>query len=81
MDRRRALRSIPLVGTRAHKMLREIRTRRHLAIDAVYIGGGGNEEGLCRRMSLGWIRSIVEEMVTKEQWDTTQIEWEQVNNS
>jgi hypothetical protein len=62
-------------------MLREIRTRRNLAIDAVYIGGGGNREGDCRKMSLAWVRGIVEEMVTQGQWDATQIDWEQVNNS
>lgn len=62
-------------------MLREIRTRRNLAIDAVYIGGGGNEQGDCRKMSLQWIRGVVEEMVTTEDWDKRQIRWERVNNS
>jgi hypothetical protein len=80
-SQRRALRSIPLVGTKAHKILREIRTRRNLAIDAVYIGGGGNEQGDCRKMSLQWIRGVVEDMVTTEDWDTQQICWELVNNS
>lgn len=80
-NQRRALRSIPMVGTKAHKMLREIRTRRNLAIDAVYIGGGGNVQGDCRKMSLKWIRGVVEEMVTTEDWDTWQVSWELVNNS
>jgi hypothetical protein len=62
-------------------MLREIRTRRQLAIDAVYIGGGGNVGGDYRKMNLQWIRGLVGEMVTTQRWDTRQVEWERVNNS
>lgn len=80
-DGRRALQSIPFVGHRAYKMLKAIRTGRQLAVDAVYIGGRGNTRGDSRKMSLKWVRGLVEEMVTSEQWDISQVEWEQVNNS
>lgn len=69
------------MGTKALKMLQALRNSRHLGIDEVYIGGGGNTTGECRRMSLQWIRGLVTEMVTTEQWDKGQIRWERVNNS
>jgi hypothetical protein len=69
------------MGTKAHKMLRAIQISRKLAIDEVYIGGGGNTAGDCRSMSLQWIRGLVTEMVTLEKWDIGQVEWERVNNS
>ena len=58
---KRRLRDIPLIGSKAYKILTAIHPRTR--IDEVYVGGGGNVTEACRRMSLGWIRKAVEAMV------------------
>lgn len=58
-------------------MLRELWNKRNLRIDELYIRGGGNEVGDCRKMSLQWIRGLVEEIVTNGQWDVDQFNWAQ----
>ena len=75
---RRNLKSLPLVGAKAYKMITELRNKRGLAIEEVFVGGGGNLEGDCRKMSLQWIRGGVEQMVTAEDWKQ-RVEWERVN--
>lgn len=78
---RRALRSFPLTGNKAHKVLSELRTKRKLTINEVYIGGGGNQAEDCRTTSLAWVRRLVDEMVRDKAWDVGQVVWERVNNS
>lgn len=75
---RRNLKSYPLVGTKAYKVISVLKKARKLAVEKVFIGGGGNVAGQCREMSLQWIREGVEQMVTTEQWETG-VQWERVN--
>jgi hypothetical protein len=62
-------------------MIAEIKSKQGLAITNVFIGGGGNTEGHCRKMSLNWVRGRVEEMMTNEKWNMKALAWEEVNNS
>lgn len=73
---RRKLKSVPLLGVRAYKVIAALKTR--CAIKEVWLGGGGNTEGHCRKMSLGWVKAGVEEMITMEKW-TLGSGWEQVS--
>jgi len=75
---RRNLKAIPLVGTKAYKIIAELKRARKLAVERVFVGGGGNAAGHCREMSLRWLRDGVEQMVTTEKWEFG-IRWEQVN--
>lgn len=75
---RRNLKTLPLIGPKAYKMIKAIKQSRNLSVTHVFVGGGGNEEGDCRKMSLRWIRQRVEERVTTEEW-VLAVEWEQVN--
>ena len=58
---KRRLRDVPLIGSKAYKILTAIHARTR--IDEVYVGGGGNVTDACRRMSLDWIRKAVKAMV------------------
>jgi hypothetical protein len=62
-------------------MIAEIQSKQKLAISNVYVGGGGNIEGDSRKMSLKWIRGLVEDMITNEKWNVAEVAWEEVNNS
>jgi hypothetical protein len=62
-------------------MITEIKGKQKLAITNVFVGGGGNTQGDCRKMSLKWVRGRVEEMVTNEKWNMKALAWEEVNNS
>jgi hypothetical protein len=78
---KRRLRDLPLIGSKAYKILIAIHTRTR--IDEVYVGGGGNVADACRRMSLDWIRKAVEAMVmhtkTPDDFKVEDIEaWEPV---
>jgi hypothetical protein len=67
-NRRRGLeelKSVPLVGTKAYKVIAALK-KRELRIDKIWMGGGANETGRCRAISLGWIKDGVEEMITTE---------------
>ena len=75
---RRNLKSLPLVGTKAYKVISELKGARKLAVERVFVGGGGNAAGQCREMSLRWIRQGVEQMVTTEKWEPG-AQWERVN--
>jgi hypothetical protein len=75
---RRNLKSLPLIGTKAYKMIMQLKNTRKLAVDKVFVSGGGNLAGQCREMSLRWIRQGVEQMVTTEKWVPGLI-WERVN--
>lgn len=59
-------------------MISELKNTRKLAVEKVFVGGGGNTAGRCREMSLRWIREGVEQMVTTEKWEFG-VQWEQVN--
>lgn len=78
---KRRLRDIPLIGSKAYKIVTAIRER--IKIDEVWVGGGGNVTDACRRMSLDWIRKAVEAMVmdtkTPDDFNVGKIEkWELV---
>jgi len=60
-------------------MIIQLRNTRHLTIDRVLVGGGGNQVAECRKMSLRWIRQGVEQMATTEEWPAREGQWEQVN--
>jgi hypothetical protein len=70
-------------------MIAEIKSKQGLAITNVFVGGGGNTQGDCRKMSLKdcrkmsleWVRGRVEEMITNEKWNMKALAWEEVNNS
>ena len=47
-------------------MISELKGARKLAVERVFVGGGGNAARQCREMSLRWIRQGVEQMVTTE---------------
>ena len=49
---RRNLKAIPLVGTRAYKIIAELKKARKLAVKRVFIGRGGNIVGYYREISL-----------------------------
>ena len=49
---RRNLKTIPLIGTKAYKVIAELERARKLAVEKVFVGGGGNVAGQCREMSL-----------------------------
>jgi hypothetical protein len=82
-NRKRKLKELPFVGTKSFKFLSAVKTR--LAIKKVWIGGGGNEEGHCRKMSLAFVRRVVEELAQGGgNIDIAKlggIKWEEVNNS
>jgi hypothetical protein len=44
----------------------------------VFVGGGGNENEDCRKMSLWWMRQCVEQMLTTKRCDLA-LKWEIVN--
>ena len=46
-------------------MVRALWQKRNLVIDEAWVGGGGNVTGECRAMSLGWLRGVVEDLVTR----------------
>lgn len=64
--------------TKAYKAISELKKARKLAVEKVFVGGGGNAAGQCREMSLRWIRQGVEQMVTTEKWELG-VQWERVN--
>ncbi|KAE9362508.1 hypothetical protein N431DRAFT_529048 [Stipitochalara longipes BDJ] len=72
----RKLKSIPLVGGMAYKVIKALKGR-GLKVKEYWVGGGGNESGRCRAMSLQWIKDNVEEM-TKGTWKPP-TNWEKVN--
>ena len=66
---RRNLKTIPLIGTKAYKVIAELERARKLAVEKVFVGGGGNIAGQYREMSLWWIWDRVEQMVIIEKWE------------
>jgi hypothetical protein len=74
---RRDLKMLPLIGPKAYKMIKEIKCRK-LRVDKVFVGGGGNENEDCRKMSLWWMRQCVEQMLTTKRCDLP-VKWEIVN--
>jgi hypothetical protein len=53
--------------------------KRKLRIKEIWIGGGGNEDGRCREMSLDFIKAEVEKTITRGVWEPPEKDWEQVN--
>jgi len=51
-----------MVGAMADDLIKLIRSR-ELVVERVYISGGGNEAGDCRRMTLEWIKSWVTNLI------------------
>jgi hypothetical protein len=56
----------------------ELKNRR-LGIKEILIGGGGNEAGHCRKMSLEFIKAEVEKVITRGTLEPPAKDWEQVN--
>jgi len=48
-----------MIGSKVTDLIYLLRNKRKLRIDKIFIGGGGNMEGNCRRMTLEWIKSFV----------------------
>jgi hypothetical protein len=45
-----------VIGKKVVDLIELLRTQRSLRVDKIFIGGGGNEEGYCRRNPLRWSR-------------------------
>ena len=52
-----------MIGSKASDLIRLLR-HRGLGVDKVFISGGGNVAGDCRRMTLEWIESWVRDLIT-----------------
>ena len=53
-----------MVGTKALELIYRIRKTQGLAINEIYMGGGGNEGGSCQAMCLDWIDSFARAYIT-----------------
>jgi hypothetical protein len=75
---RRNLKTIPLTGTKAYTVIGKLK-KRNLLVEEIWIGGGGNEDGRCREMSLEFIKTGVEKMMTLGVWEPLERDWEKVS--
>jgi hypothetical protein len=67
-----------MVGSKALELINGIKKNRGLKITAIFLGGGGNEEGRCRAMCLDWIDSFARAYITGGT-EPDLGSWEQVN--
>jgi hypothetical protein len=52
-----------MVGSKVADLIRLLR-HRGLAVDKIFISGGGNVAGDCRRMTLEWMKNWVRDLLT-----------------
>lgn len=68
-----------MVGTKVGDLIRLLRTKRKLRVDKIFISGGGNVDGDCRRMTLEWIKGWVEDLVEgRSERELSAAEWEEL---
>jgi len=76
---RRRLNEMTMIGAKVGDLIRLLRDQRKLRVDKIFIGGGGNVGGDCRKMTLEWIKGWVEDLIEgRPEREMLVAEWEEL---
>ena len=57
---------MPMIGAKVADLKKQLKDQRNLRVDKMYLSGGGNEDGDCRKMTLAWIKGWVGKILAGE---------------